>query len=223
MNIGNVKGLELLNLCWTKIINVPSSIALLKNLKHLYISKWSSFESYSLPRSLEPMGLVFPSIISLPTHRMQDIFIKRRSASISVQYPQPLLPSLSGLQSLTYLHLSDSHLWSVPNDIGCLSSLEHLNLSGNHFVSLLESMSQLSNLQRLHLEGCTRLQSLENVPSTIDIVIANNCSSLMRLPELQFYTFKSNHSHLNFQLVNCFRLARYIGSSGNMLQVSLPL
>ncbi|KAK7854097.1 hypothetical protein CFP56_033463 [Quercus suber] len=40
----------------------------------------------------------------------------------------------------------------------------------------------------------------------------------MRLPELQFYTFRSDHSHLNFQCVNCFRLCRYIGSSGNMRQ-----
>ena len=41
-NIGNVKGLELLNLCWTAIRDVPSSIALLKNLKHLYICRRKS-------------------------------------------------------------------------------------------------------------------------------------------------------------------------------------
>ena len=43
-NIGNVKGLELLNLCWIAITDVPSSIALLKNLKHLYICRWKSSE-----------------------------------------------------------------------------------------------------------------------------------------------------------------------------------
>ena len=97
---------------------------------------------------------------------------------------QPLLPSLLGIQSLTYLHLSDLNLLSIPDDIGCLSSLEHLNLSGNFFVSLPEIMSQLSNLQRLHLECCTRLQSLINIPLTIDFVIANHCLSLKRLLEL---------------------------------------
>ena len=155
-----------------------------------------------------------------------DPIISAHQMSSERGSPQPLqllLPSLSGLQSLTYLHLSDCSLLSIPNDIGCLSSLEHLNLSGNDFVSLPESMSQLSNLRRLHLEGCKKLWSLENIPSTIDSVIANNCTELMRLPELQFYTFKSDHSHLNFQCVNCFRLAIYIERSDSMLQVSLPL
>ncbi|XP_030965651.1 TMV resistance protein N-like isoform X1 [Quercus lobata] len=217
-NIGNVKGLELLNLCWTAIRDVPSSIALLRNLKHLYICRRESTESYSLPISLEQLGLVFPSLISANHVNPITVANRMHSTCCSQQPLQLLLPSLSGLQSLTYLHLSDLNLLSIPNDIGCLSSLEHLNLSGNDFVSLPESMSQLSNLRRFHLEGCKMLQSLENVPSTIDSVIANNCASLMRLLELQFYTFRSDHSHLNFQCVNCFKLATYIGSSGSMLQ-----
>ena len=222
-NIGNVKGLELLNLCWTDIIDVPSSIALLKNLKQLYICRWKSSKSYSLPTSLERIGLVFPSLIS--ASHVNPIISAHQMSSGHGSWPpfQLLFLSLPGLQSLTYLHLSDLHLFSIPNDIGCLSSLEHLNLSGNNFVSLPKSMSQLSNPRRLRLEGCTRLQSLENVPLTIDIVIANNCESLKRLLELQSYPFRSDHSHLNFQCVNCFKLVRYIGSSGNMLQVSLSL
>ncbi|KAL4597620.1 hypothetical protein ACB092_11G002700 [Castanea dentata] len=217
-NLGNVKGLELLNLCWTAIEDVPSSIALLKNLKHLYICRWKSFESYSLPTSLELLGLVFPSLIS-SSHVKPIISRRKMSSKCGSWQPLRLLsPSLSGLQSLTYLHLSDCSLQSIPNDIGCLSSLGHLNLSGNDFFSLPESMSQLSNLRRLHLEDCKMLWSLENVPSTIDSVIANDCTSLMILPELQFYKFRSDHSHLNFQCVNCFSLARYIGSSGSMLQ-----
>ncbi|XP_065638910.1 disease resistance protein RPV1-like [Quercus suber] len=265
-NIGNVKGLELLNLCWTAIEEVPSSIVLLKNLKHLYICIWKSSEFYSLPTNLELMGLVFPSLISLPTSRhptrellysfdslaqrferpfdslprghpirnflhslgslaqdMEPICPEFVSFDSLPTNPHPLLPSLLGLQSLTYLHFSDCNLWSIPNDIGCLSSLEHLNLSGNSFASLPKSISQLSNLRTLYLEGCQWLQSLENVPSTIDSVIANNCTSLERLPELQFYPFRSNHSHLNFQCVNCFKLVDYIQNSSNVLQVSLSL
>ena len=222
-NIGNVKGLELLNLCWTAITEVPSSIGLLKNLKHLYICRWQSFESYSLPTSLELMGLVLSSLIS--TSHVKPIILHQTSSEyVSMQrVTQPLLPSLLGIQSLTYLHLSDLSLLSIPDDIGCLSSLEHLNLSGNGFVSLPKSMSQLSNLQRLHLEFCKRLQSLKNVPLTTDFVIANHCVSLKRLPELQFYPFRLDHSHLNFQCVGCFKLVSYIRSSGHMLQVSLYL
>ena len=95
-------------MCWTAIRDVPSSIALLKNLKHLYICRWKSFESYSLPTSLELLGLVFPSLISA-------ILV---NPIISAH--QLLLLSLSSLQSLTYLHLSDLNLLSIPNDIDCI-------------------------------------------------------------------------------------------------------
>ena len=197
-NIGNVKGLELLNLCWTAITEVPSSIVLLKNLKHLYICRWKLSESYSLLTNLVLMGLALPSLISA-SHVKAIIWHQTSSEYVSMQsVTQPLLSSLLGIQSLTNLHLSDLDLLSIPDDIGCLSSLEHLNLSGNLFVSLPKSMSQLSNLQRLHLECCRRLESLGNVPLTIDFVIANHCGALKRLPELQFYPFMSDHSHLNF-------------------------
>ena len=135
----------------------------------------------------------------------------------SRQPPQLLFSSLSSLQSLTDLCLSHCNLSSIPDDIGCLSSLEYLDLSGNNFVSLPKSMSQLSNLRRLYLEGCKRLQSLENVPLTIDFVIANDCTLLGRFPELQFYPFRSDHSHLTFQCLNCFKLVDYIQGDSNML------
>ena len=134
------------------------------------------------------------------------------------------LPStICSLKSLNSLDLSDCNLLSIPNDIGCLSSLEYLNLSRNNFDSLPESMSQLYNFLGLYLEGCKRLQSLENVPLTIDSVIANDCTLLGRFPKLQFYPFRSDHSHLNFQCLNCFKLVDYIQSDSSMFQVSLSL
>nr|XP_023923648.1 TMV resistance protein N-like [Quercus suber] len=222
-NMGNMKGLEVLNLCWTAIKEVPSSIVLLKNLKHLHIRGWTLSEFYSQPASsLESMGPLWTSLFSLPTSPDTERILLPSflyySLPTSSNLVSLLLPSLSGLHSLTYLRISDCNLWSIPDDIGCLFSLEILNLSGNNFVSLPESMSQLYNLQRLYLDGCKRLQSLENVPSTINFVIANDCISLERLPELQFYPFRSDHSYLNFQCLNCFKLVDYIQSGGNMFQ-----
>ena len=187
-NLGNAKSLELLNLSGTAIKEVPSSIHLLKNLKELNVHGCNKWAL--------------------------SLFYSMPSSYVPVGQ---LLPSLSGLHSLRNLDLSDCDLSSIPNEIGCLSSLAHLNLNGNNFVSLPESISQLSNLQRLHLEGCERLQSLQSVPSTTDVVIANNCISLERLPELQNYSFKTAivphlefceriRSHLCFQCVNCFKL-----------------
>ena len=135
------------------------------------------------------------------------------------------LPSLSGLQSLTILHISHCDLSLIPNDIGYLSSLEFLDLSGNNFVSLPESLSQLSNLRKLYLEGCKRLQLLENVLSNIDSIIANDCTSLERFPELQFYQFRSNRTYLQFLFFNCFKLVdnNMLQGINNMLQVGLSV
>nr|XP_023918696.1 protein SUPPRESSOR OF npr1-1, CONSTITUTIVE 1-like [Quercus suber] len=218
-NIGNMKGLEELNLCWTSIKEVPSSIVLLKNLKKLYIRRWKLSEFYSQPASLESMDPLWNLSHSQPTSPLECIGLPSflyYSLPASPVLEGLLFSSLSGLHSLTYLHINDCDLLLIPNDIGCLSSLECLNLSGNNFVFLPESMSQLSNLRSLYLEGCKRLQSLGNVPSTIDSVIANNCSSLERLPELQFYPFRSNYSR--FQCFNCFKLVDYIQNGSNMLQ-----
>ena len=214
----------MLNLCWTAIKDVPSSIVLLKNLKQLNIHGWKLSDFYSQPASLESVTPLQTSSIFLPTSPPRKRLLPSLlyfSLPTNLVLMGLLLPSLLGLQSSTYLYLRDCNLSSIPNDIGCLSSLECLNLSGNNFVSLPESVSQLSNLQILYFEGGKRLQSLENVPSTIDFVIANNCISLERLLELQFYPFRSNHFHLNFQCLNCFKLVDYIESGGNMFQVSL--
>ena len=203
-NLGNAKSLELLNLSGTAIKEVPSSIHLLKNLKELNVHGCNKWAL--------------------------SLFYSMPSSYVPVGQ---LLPSLSGLHSLRNLDLSDCDLSSIPNEIGCLSSLAHLNLNGNNFVSLPESISQLSNLQRLHLEGCERLQSLQSVPSTTDVVIANNCISLERLPELQNHSIKTTigphlevcerlHSHLCFQCVNCFKLVDNI-QIDDIFQVSLSL
>ena len=86
-------------------------------------------------------------------------------------------------------------------------------------------MFQLSNLRKLYLEGCKSLQSLENVPSTIDSVIANDCTSLERLPELQFYLFRSDRTYLQFLFFNCFKLVdnNMLRGANNMLQVGLSV
>ena len=222
-----MEGLELFNLCWTSIKEVPSSIVLLKNLKQLHIRGWNLSEFYTRSASLECYDPLQTSLFSLPTSPAPwNILLPSFLYYSLPTRPVPLgflLPSLSGLQCLTYMRLSDCDLLSIPNDFGCLSSLAHLNLSGNNFVSLPESISQLSKLQTLLLEGCKRLQSLESIPPTIDSVIANNCTSLERFLDLQFHLFKSNHSHLNFQCLNCFKLVDNIQSISNMIQVSLSL
>ena len=160
-NLGNIKGLEELDVSETTITELPSSFVLLKNLKVLSL------------RGCE--GLSFKSsnkLISFPLMR------KRR-----VEYPTGMLGcSLSDLWSLTKLNLSYCNLQTIPDGLGCLSSLKELDLRGNNFVCLLESTTRLSNLDTLLLSGCQHLQSLPELPLNIGYIDADGCTSLEILP-----------------------------------------
>ncbi|XP_030924527.1 protein SUPPRESSOR OF npr1-1, CONSTITUTIVE 1-like [Quercus lobata] len=100
-NLGNVEGLKVLNLIGTAIKEVPSSIALLKNLKKLNIHRFNetSTSFYSLPNiigrlsSLTYVDLSGSNFLSLP-----DI--------------------IGRLSSLTYLDQSGSNLDSLHDNIG---------------------------------------------------------------------------------------------------------
>ena len=78
--------------------------------------------------------------------------------------------SFFGLRSLRKLNLSDCHILegAIPNDFSSLCSLEYLDLSKNNFVTLPTSLNQLSQLKGLRLGYCKRLQSLPELPSSIE-------------------------------------------------------
>ena len=176
-NLGNLEGLEELDVSGTAIKVLPTSINLLKNLKGLFLRGCEGLS----PKSSN-------KLIS---------FQRRRSP-----YPMVMLDnSLSGLCSLTVLDLSFCNLQSIPDYIGCLSSLFSLKLEGNNFVCLPESMIQLSNLKVLGLSFCTSLRSLPKLPLNLGYIYARSCTSLETL------SIKPDDEVVpSFSLVNCVKL-----------------
>ncbi|KAG2663174.1 hypothetical protein I3760_16G015400 [Carya illinoinensis] len=87
---------------------------------------------------------------------------------------------VSTLTSLNALDLSDCNLsdGAIPGDLSGLSSLESLILSRNNFTCLPDSISQLSKLKSLYLDNCSKLKLLPNFPSSTELVMARDCSSL---------------------------------------------
>ena len=152
-NLGNIKGLEELDVSETAITELPSSLVLLKNLKVLSLRGCEGLTSTSSNK-----------LISFPLMR------KRR-----VDPTGMLGRSLSNLWSLTELNLSYCNLQAIPDGLGCLSSLTCLDLRGNYFVYLPESTTQLSNMETLHLCGCKHLRSLPELPLNISVIDANGC------------------------------------------------
>ncbi|XP_030961555.1 TMV resistance protein N-like [Quercus lobata] len=177
-NLGNIKGLEKLDVSRTAIRRLPSSIVLLKNLRELSLSgcegllSKSSNKLFSFPlmqpRSPDSMGM--------------------------------LVRTLSGIQSLTELDLSYCNIRAIPYDISCLSTLRILNLRGNNFDCLPKSIIQLSNLNYLFMSGCTNLRLLPELPLNIEYIDAEGCISLETLPARP----EDNFPYLC--LLNCVKL-----------------
>nr|XP_023888391.1 TMV resistance protein N-like [Quercus suber]XP_023888392.1 TMV resistance protein N-like [Quercus suber]XP_023888393.1 TMV resistance protein N-like [Quercus suber] len=179
-NLGNLKGLEELDLSGSAIRVLPTSIRLLKNLKKLSLCGCKGLSSKSSNK-----------LFSFP-------FMQQRRS------PDPMAmleSSLSSLWSLTELDLSHCNLQAIPDAFDCLSSLLKLNLEGNEFIWLPKSMIQLSNLQDLFLCGCTNLRSLPKLPSNIKYIDATQCTSPETLSSGSEYDFQPT-----LQLLNCVKL-----------------
>ncbi|KAF3961736.1 hypothetical protein CMV_013679 [Castanea mollissima] len=192
-NLGNLEGLEELDVSGTAIKYLPTSINHLKNLRVLSLRGCKGL-------SPKPSNKLF-SFPSMQQRRSPD--------------PAAMLEfSLSGLWSLTELDLSYCNLQAIPNAFDCLSSLLKLNLEGNHFVSLPKSMIQLSNLKDLVLSCCTNLRSLPELPSNIKYIDATQCTSLETLSSESEYDFQPA-----LRLLNCVKLIENQGYSNMLLTI----
>ncbi|XP_048436927.1 uncharacterized protein LOC103934681 isoform X3 [Pyrus x bretschneideri] len=91
--------------------------------------------------------------------------------------------SIVGLKNLTFLGLRNCGLTddAIPKDLGSLFSLEILKLDGNSF-KILPSLSGLSKLKMLDLSFCNRLREIPDLPTNLEILRANECISLGKMP-----------------------------------------
>ncbi|XP_050286579.1 disease resistance protein RUN1-like isoform X3 [Quercus robur] len=182
MNLGNLEGLEKLDVSGTAIRDPPSSIFCLKNLKILSFQGCNGLSSKSWSWK-KPLNFLLmtktPDLMGL------------------------VLPSVSGLCSLTRLNLRNCNLQAIPSDIGCLSSLEQLDLSGNNFVFIPQSINQLSHLSDLRVENCKSLRLLPELRLSPYIEFwANGCTSLESLLPFK----KKDNPKFFLYLLNCFQL-----------------
>ncbi|XP_050254081.1 TMV resistance protein N-like isoform X2 [Quercus robur] len=193
-NLGNIEGLEKLDVSGTAIIGLPLSVVHLKNLKVLSLCGCVGLSSKS-----------FNKLLSFP------LMQRKRSPD-----PMGMLEcSLQGLWSLTKLDFSYCNIQTIPNALGSLSSLKELNLKGNNFVCLPKSIIQLSNLKTLYLGGCTQLQMLPKLPLNMLFINATGCTSLETLSLSPEYHFGPV-----IMLFNCVKLI-YNQGKGDLLSTIL--
>nr|XP_023913180.1 TMV resistance protein N-like [Quercus suber] len=222
---GNMRHLQNLLLECTAITELPFSVKCLTGLNILILRDCKQL--VCLPNTICSLKLLFEidlygcsKFVNLPENLGNLKGLKYLSLTGTAMKVLP--SSIKRLTALTELYINDcKNLVCLPDDIGCLSSLNVLHLCGNDFVSLPESISQLSRLESLNLDGCKRLGSLPDIPSQVEYINLNNCTSLERFPEGPKPRNDLNRlPHFNFfvECTNCFKLDYNIQIGSNIPQ-----
>ncbi|GJR50543.1 gag-pol polyprotein [Tanacetum coccineum] len=97
---------------------------------------------------------------------------------------------------------------SITAPFGLLSKKQHpprsVSLAGNNFSSLPGSLSQLSSLKLLNVDGCKKLEVLPELPPSLKITYASDCTSLREATGSSKDPFRSRYN--NFR--NCPKLVK---------------
>ncbi|KHG30618.1 TMV resistance N [Gossypium arboreum] len=219
-NLQHAKFLEELDFSETAITEPPPFIFQFKNLKVL------SFNGCKRGRtnSIAPMLPSLSGLSSLGKLNLRD----RNLCEGDIP------PDISGLSSLKELDLSGNNFTSIPAsltrlskledlilsncnictlgeaDIHGLSSLKWLFLKGNNFITVPLALTQLTKLKLLELSNCMKLNSLPELPTSIEDVRLDGCSSL------EVVASPSKVCNLvdmaAIRAFNCFKLAENINA-----------
>ncbi|KAH0634744.1 hypothetical protein KY284_037530 [Solanum tuberosum] len=171
------------------LVYLPSSICKLESLQHLNMSGCSGLQQLPADlghlKNLRSLSLQGCNRSLKAQSWLNSILSYVPWAGSSSSCPERLLPhSLSRLSHLTELNLNDCRLSEadVLTNLGSLTSLEYLDLGGNDFYTLPSSLfCDLSELQCLVLDNCKNLQILPLLPSNLQVLHANDCSSIESL------------------------------------------
>ncbi|CAN0875548.1 Disease resistance protein RUN1 [Linum grandiflorum] len=193
-----LKGLELLNLqdC-TSLKKLPTEFGMLKcSLSILILS--GCFNLRQMPKDLNKMESLKVLLadrvginqvansseasdalsLSSGTFNFWSWILQRRfmqSSALSFS----IFPS-----SLVSLSLADCNISNLPISFGLIPSLQSLNLSKNPFHYLPEDINKLPMLETLELELCTELKALPELPTSLNILKADDCTSLNKVTNL---------------------------------------
>ncbi|CAL5340923.1 unnamed protein product [Camellia sinensis] len=187
-SIGKLGRLVFLNLKGCKNLEkLPSKIGHLTSLEKLILSGCSKLDQLPELGKMKYLTVLHAdgtAINRIATTTSEDkswssLFwswvLKPRKSTESIYFPLASLPGSLVSLSLSNCNLSNDDLMK---SLGSLSVLQDLNLSENPISSLPESIKGLNVLQSLRLSRCTRLQSLPELPMSLEMLNIDGCSSL---------------------------------------------
>lgn len=164
-------------LSFSRLIELPSEIGILKHIKVLDVSKndlTSLIPEVTELKLIEKIDLssnrfsVFPEEI-IALNKLCDLDISSNhlhslpskigklknltKLDLSNNLLSSLPHEIGELESLTQLYISENFLDTLPPEIGSLKKLSKLNISGNELTSLPVEIAKLKNLTQLDISG----------------------------------------------------------------------
>ncbi|KAG7636426.1 Winged helix DNA-binding domain superfamily [Arabidopsis thaliana x Arabidopsis arenosa] len=139
-----------------------------------------------------------------PMEKSGSKFYLKLMPFVTTPYRSKLHSSLVfRMYAMVSLFLSKAYLLDIhiPQEICNLLSLKTLDLSGNNFGKLPESIKQFRNLESLILCHCKNLESLPELPQSLEFLNAHGCVCLKNIHR----SFQQFPRHCTFS--NCFEIS----------------
>ncbi|XP_054778201.1 TMV resistance protein N-like [Prosopis cineraria] len=189
----NMASLQELDLSHCKSLDyLPSIVGKMEYLMQILAEDTAITE---LPPSIENLPILDRLVLSsctylreLPNSLLKLEYLKELELSgiqpactkplINVmQQSQPVGVSCSNVEDLDLENcgLLDEDLHVI---LTCFQNVKELNLPGNDFVSLPECIKECAYLEKLNLSDCKRLRDIPELPSTLQQIAAEDCTSL---------------------------------------------
>ncbi|XP_065873149.1 disease resistance protein RPV1-like isoform X2 [Euphorbia lathyris] len=190
-NIFGLRSLQRLNMSGcSKLKELPQELGNMESLVSLILDETGV---NSLPESIRKIK----RLERLSLHECPLIFSPGNSSHISKILPY----SLKELD-LSYCNIMDG---MIPNDLDGFSFLKDLKLCGNQFIRLPTSICSLPKLKLLHLSDCRMLPSIPLLPSSVQDINADDCSSLESID------LRNIAGNSNFEFEGCVNLTNMEG------------
>lgn len=179
--ICNLRSLEILIIyrC-EKLKELPGQMWKLTSLSELVLGKTTllKVESSQIPLSLKTLDLSENVFTALPLgisrlSNLESLNLERCSKLLSIEE----LP-------LNLKELNARHCSSIKIFRAILKQLEILNLEHCGDLEEIQGLDQLTSVNLFHFKECRKLWSITGFPPNLKRIIANDCSSLKRLPNL---------------------------------------
>ncbi|XP_042497572.1 uncharacterized protein LOC122076324 [Macadamia integrifolia] len=163
---------------------IPNDIGSLCSLEELDLS-YNNFNS--LPTSIRCLPRV--QILSLGNcEKLQSLpelpsTLKNLSANNCTSIEE--LSNLEKISSLEWLDLGQNNFCCIPTNINHLSGLKFLMLSNNKMLQSLPDMP--SSINGLHVDGCSSLETVRNLSNlkNLQSLTLNNCKKLVEIEGLE--------------------------------------